>query len=170
MATYQVVPVKWRKKAGGGKQPYQGHFFPGNPEKYEGNATNIIFRSGMELRLFKYLDQTPGIVAWSSEETIIMYRSPVDKKMHRYFVDAKVTTKNKEGVTTTYLIEVKPTYQIDPPKLPKKPTKKSQARFLRELDTYDVNQAKWKQAEAVCNKKGWIFLKLTEHDLTFGRV
>jgi hypothetical protein len=163
--TYRVQPLKWRKKAGGGKQPYQGYFYPGNPEKYEGKLDNIIFRSGLELRLFKYLDQTSGVIHWSSEETVIPYTSPVDGKIHRYYVDAKVTTQ-KNNVTSTYLIEVKPTYQCVPPTKPKKMTKKSQMRFLRESKTYDVNQAKWAHAEALCKSKGWIFLKITEKDLS----
>jgi hypothetical protein len=161
--------VKWRKKAGGGKQPYQGHFYPGYPEKYEGKIDTIMFRSGLELRLFKYLDEAPGIIRWSSEETVIKYRSPVDGKIHRYFVDAKITTK-KDEIETTYLIEVKPASQCKPPSPPKKPNKKSQARFLRESRTYKVNLAKWNQAELVCEQKGWTFLKLTEKDLSFGRV
>jgi hypothetical protein len=164
---YRIQPVKWRKKAGGGKQPYQGHFYPGNPEKYEGNVNTIVFRSGLELRLFKYMDEAPGIIRWSSEEIVIPYRS-IDGKWHRYFVDVKLTTK-KEEVETTYLIEVKPACQCKPPTLPKKPNKKSQARFLRESNTFRVNQAKWAYAEAVCQSKGWIFLKITEKDLMFGR-
>jgi hypothetical protein len=164
---WKVVPTRWRNAKGGGKQPFQGYFVPGYKDKYEGNVNQIIFRSGIELRLFKYLDQQPNVVAWSSEETIIPYVSPVDNRVHRYFVDAKVTVKQKDGNLRTYLIEVKPSYQCSAPKCPEKPNRKSQARYLRESKTYIVNLAKWSAAEEVCAKKGWTFLKLTEKQLVF---
>lgn len=142
-------------------------FYPGNPGKYAGDVNNVIFRSGLELRLFKYLDTHPQVIQWSSEEFVVMYYSPVDKKMHRYFLDAKITTRDKTGTEKTYLIEVKPSYQCIAPKAPKKPNKKNQARFLREAKTWAVNTAKWQAAEAICEKKGWSFLKITEKTLTY---
>ena len=33
------------------------------------------------------------------------------------------------------------------------------------VKTYLINQAKWKQAESVCSKRGWKFLVLTENEL-----
>jgi hypothetical protein len=165
---YRVEPVKWRRKAGGGRQPYQGRYYPAYPEKYEGNVNKIMFRSGMELSLFKYLDMKPTVLKWSSEETVLRYRSPKDGNIHRYFVDAKVTTLEQEK-ERTYLIEVKPSYQCVAPNPPKKPNKRSYARFLREEKTYKVNLAKWNAAEEYCKKRGWTFLKLTEKDLTFGK-
>jgi hypothetical protein len=165
--SWKVKIVKWRKKAGGGKQPYQGYFFPGNPEKYEGNVDKIIFRSGIELRLFKYLDEQPGILAWSSEELTIPYRSPIDGRIHRYFPDVKFKARRKNGSEQTYLVEVKPSYQCVRPTPPKKPNKRSQARYLRESTTYGINLAKWKAAETLCERKGWTFMKWTEKQLVF---
>ena len=161
----KVRPVKWRKNKNG-KEPYQGEFYPANPKKYSGDVNKIIFRSGMELRLFKYMDANPNIVSWSSEETVIPYLSPLDKiqKLHRYFIDVKATVEIN-GVIKTYLIEVKEATQTRPPKPSK--TGKATARFFREQKTYIVNDAKWKAARKVCEKMGWEFLILTNKDLRY---
>ena len=74
---------------------YQGKFKPRNPQKYRGDSTNIIYRSGWELKLMSYLDKHPGVLLWNSEEIVIPYRSPIDGKMHRYFPDFYVEMINK---------------------------------------------------------------------------
>jgi hypothetical protein len=159
-----IRPVKWRKNKNG-KEPYQGGFRPGNVKKYTGDVNKIVFRSGMELRLFKYLDANPRIASWSSEETVIPYMSPMDNKVHRYFVDVKASVMMKDGTTKTYLIEVKESSQTRPPKLPK--TGKKTPRFLREQKTYAVNYAKWETAKKLCQKMGWDFIIMTDKQLRF---
>lgn len=134
----------------------QGIFRPKNPEKYLGNVKNIVYRSSYELMYMKYLDIHEGVVGWSSEELVIHYVSPVDSQFHRYFPDFKVQTK-----TNTFIIEIKPHSQSLPPKVQKKKTKK----YLTEVMTYGVNQAKWNAAEEYCKKRGWIFRVVTEKDL-----
>ena len=70
---------------------YKGFFKPKNPQKYRGDPTNIIYRSGWELKLMLYLDEHKDVVNWGSEELIIPYRSPIDGKVHR---DRKSTRLN----------------------------------------------------------------------------
>ena len=65
---------------------YKGKFVPKNSHKYKGNVNNIIWRSTWERSLMKFLDINPDVIQWSSEETVIPYISPVDNKMHRYFI------------------------------------------------------------------------------------
>ena len=79
---------------------YKGKFTPQHPEKYKGDATNIIYRSSWEVRVMKYLDNNPAIIWWGSEELHIPYYNPVDKKMHRYFPDFIAKVKRKD--TTQY--------------------------------------------------------------------
>jgi len=136
---------------------YQGKFTPKHPEKYLGNPTNIVFRSKWELDLMMYLDNNTDIIGWGSEELVIPYRSPLDGKMHRYFPDIIVKTKNKE----TILIEVKPFDQVKEPVVPRKKTQ----RFLNEAATYVVNQAKWKAAQEYCADRKWKFQIITEKEL-----
>ena len=87
---------------------YKGKFKPNKPQKYIGNPTNIIYRSLLERRFMVYCDKKSSILEWGSEEVIVPYKSPVDNRMHRYFVDFIIKLKNKDGITETLLIEVKP--------------------------------------------------------------
>ena len=97
---------------------YKGRFTPQNPKKYNGDPSNIIYRSSWELRVMKYLDENQAVEWWASEELPIRYRSPVDQRVHRYFPDFIVKTKKK-----TFILEVKPDHQTRPPKQ-KRRTKK----------------------------------------------
>lgn len=141
--------------------PYKGKFKPANPEKYTGNPENIIYRSSWELKVMKYLDTNPNVIYWASEELFIPYISPVDQREHRYFPDFIIKTKKKDGNLETYMIEIKPEIQTKAPEKRSKRTRK----FLNEIATYSVNQAKWRAADIYCQKKGWKFMVLTERDI-----
>ena len=140
---------------------YQGYFKPKNPQKYKGDPTNIVYRSSWELKLMLYLDSHKDIVTWSSEEIFIPYRSPIDNKIHRYFPDFIVTKINKEGKKETALIEVKPAAQTMPPKKQEKVTRK----YITEVTTWGINEAKWKAAVEYCKDRKWQFKVITEEDL-----
>ena len=114
-------------------------------------------RSSWETRFASWCDKNPAVIKWCSEETIVPYRCPTDNKIHRYFVDFKITTVNKK----TYLVEVKPKSQTVPPVYPGRQTK----RYLAESMTYIKNEAKWKAATAYCIDKGWTFHIFTEKEL-----
>ena len=102
---------------------YKGKFKPKNPKKYKGNPTNIIYRSLLERRFMVYLDNTPAVLKWSSEEIIIPYVSPLDNRVHRYFPDFYMKYKNSSGQIVEDLIEVKPFKQTSPPNPKRKLTK-----------------------------------------------
>jgi hypothetical protein len=139
---------------------HSGKFKPKHPDKYNGDATNVIFRSSWELKVMQWLDLSENVVWWSSEELAIKYFNPIDNKIHRYFPDFIVKIKRKDGTVTTYVLEVKPEYQT------KQPVKKRQTqRFIKESVTYVVNQSKWKAATEFCKDHGWVFKILTEKDI-----
>lgn len=140
---------------------YKGKFHPKYPQKYKGDPTNIIYRSLWEMRFMRYLDQHPSVMFWASEEVIIPYISPVDKKVHRYFPDFWVRMKAQDGTINNVLIEIKPHQQTKIPVKPQKLTRK----FINEARTYSVNQAKWKAAEEFCRDRNWLFKVLTEKEL-----
>ena len=146
---------------------YQGKFKPRNPHKYMGDPSNIIYRSGWELRLMSYLDKHDSVLKWGSEELIIPYRSPIDGKIHRYFTDFIVKQINNKGERETVVIEVKPKAQTIPPDVSKANTKTGRAspRYINEVKTWGVNQAKWKAASAYCEDRGWKFQIMTEDQL-----
>lgn len=140
---------------------YQGYFKPKNPSKYIGNSSNIIYRSSWELKLMGYLDSHPSILKWSSEELAIPYFSPVDRRLHRYFPDFLIQKKDVKGTTSTVLVEVKPKNQTQPPKKKTRTTKK----YINEVKTYAINEAKWKAALEYCKDRGWEFMIMTEKEL-----
>ena len=65
----------------------QGYYQPEKPEKYVGNRNSIFFRSSWELKLMIYFDKNEKVNRWSSEPFSIDYFYPIDKKIHRYFID-----------------------------------------------------------------------------------
>lgn len=150
----------------------RGRFVPNNPEKYEGQwwkdtpkgrISNIIYRSGIELKMLKYLDSHPSILKWSSEEIKIPYVKPTTGRVHTYFVDFKVTRLTKAGKHVTALIEVKWSTATVPPKVPKKKTR----RYMREQTDWLINQAKWAEAKKICDKNGWEWIIMTEKQLSY---
>jgi hypothetical protein len=132
-------------------------FVPVFPEKYTGDPTNIIMRSSWETMFANWCDKNPSITKWSSEETVIPYRCPTDNLIHRYFVDFKITVSTGK----TYLVEVKPLNQTQPPVYPGKRTQ----RYLTESLTFMKNQAKWKAATEYAKDRGWEFKIITEREL-----
>lgn len=135
---------------------YKGMYKVKNPAKYAGDATNVIYRSLWERNVFRWLDDNPQVIKWSSEEVVIPYYYDVDKKYHRYFIDIKFTT-----LAGTYLVEIKPKNQTVPPKKPSRQTK----RYLTEVASYVKNQNKWKAAEKYAKERGWKFVVWTEDEI-----
>lgn len=131
------------------------------PEKYAGDPTNVVMRSSWETRFANWCDKNPAVIKWSSEETIIPYRCPTDDRIHRYFVDFKIQIRNKDGLLKTYLIEVKPAKQTQPPVYPGRNTQ----RYITESMTFIKNQAKWKAAVEFAKDRGYEFKIITEHEL-----
>ena len=140
---------------------YKTYYIIKNKSKYMGNPDNIICRSLWERRVCKYLDENTNIIRWGSEELIIPYYSPIDKKTHKYFPDFIAEIQNNDSEIRTIVIEVKPKKQTKPPKKPKRQTK----NYINECVIFTINEAKWKSAEQFCKKKKWEFIILTETDI-----
>jgi len=140
---------------------YKGKFQPKNSQKYNGDPTKIIYRSLWERKFMKFCDDKKNILQWSSEEVIVPYRSPIDNRMHRYYVDFLVTSINRNGIKETLLIEVKPKRQCKPPKKKSRVTK----GYIKEVKAWGINSAKWEAATEYAENKGWKFIILTEDDL-----
>ena len=146
---------------------YKGKFRPKNPNKYKGNPTNIIYRSLLERRFMVYLDNTPSVLKWSSEEIVVPYVSPLDGRVHRYFPDFYMKYKDKDAMIVETLIEIKPLKHTKPPDPKRKLTKtgRTSKKYLREVNTYIINEAKWKQAVKFCEERGWNWRIVTEKDI-----
>jgi hypothetical protein len=147
---------------------YSGRYRPTNPEKYKGDTTKIIYRSSYELKFFRYIDQHPDIIWWQSEELSIPYMSPIDGKVHRYFPDVVLKKKTSDDKYEIVMIEIKPEKQTRMPDISKKNATKTgriSRRYLNEVKTYGINDAKWQQARKYCQERGWRFEILTEKGL-----
>ena len=109
-----------------------------------------------------YCDRNDNIIEWGSEEVIVPYRSPWDGKMHRYFPDFYMKVKQTNGTYKKFIIEVKPKAQCkEHNKTPKRKTRK----WYKEVQTWGINQAKWKSATDYCENRGMEFKILTEDHL-----
>lgn len=150
----------------GSRKYHQGRYQPVNPTKYIGNPTNIIYRSGWEKMFLQWCDITPAVLSYGSEELVIPYISPIDRRMHRYFVDFFIVVRQSDGTMKKFAIEIKPYAQTRPPRI----TKKMMTESVRyKLDTYAVNMAKWEAARKFCRMNGMDFVILTERNLIKGK-
>ena len=140
---------------------YKGRYTPKNPKKYKGDYHNIVYRSLWERKFMVYCDNSDNILEWGSEEIIIPYLSPWDGKLHRYFPDFYIKVKQSSGNIKKFVIEVKPKKQTKPPKPVHRKTKK----WLSEVKTYGINEAKWKSAKEWCEGNDMEFKILTEDEL-----
>jgi len=143
------------------KEIYKGKFFPRNTSKYLGDPTSIVYRSSYELKFMHWCDRNSSVLGWNSEEVVIPYRSPIDNRVHRYFVDFYMEVKDETGTRKQYLIEVKPDRFTRPPASGKRKTK----RYLQEIANYAVNEAKWNTAKDFCRKQNMEFRIVTEKEL-----
>jgi len=142
---------------------YKGRFKPKKPSKYKGDPSNIIYRSRWELMVMMKFDAHPNILEWSSEEVVIPYIDPITNVKRRYFPDFWCKKKNRSnGQIEETLIEVKPLAQTKPPQVR---TGKPNKRYLNEVRTWGVNEAKWEAAKDLCMMKKWQFVIITEREL-----
>ena len=140
---------------------YKGRYNPVNPKKYKGNPQNIIYRSLWERKFMVYCDTNDKVLEWGSEEIIIPYISPWDGKVHRYFPDFYIKVKQSSGNLKKFIIEVKPKKQTRPPK----PVVRKTKRWINEVRTFGINEAKWKHATKWCKDNDMEFKILTEEEL-----
>ncbi len=109
----------------------------------------------------QWCDKNENVLEWGSEEIIIPYISPVDNRVHRYFPDFYIRARTRNDGIKKFVIEVKPKAQCSPPK----PQRRKTRKFLNEVKTYAVNDAKWKAAQDYCKDRRMTFMILTEKEL-----
>lgn len=141
---------------------YSGKYKPQNIKKYVGDPSKVIYRSLLERRFMLFCDQNPNVLKWASEELAIPYISPLDNRMHRYYVDFIIEVKTANNEIKTYLVEIKPDKQT---KKPKSTEKKSNKTFLKEMTTWAINTKKWQAAEQFAKENNWEFKIITEKSL-----
>ena len=136
---------------------YKGRYTLKKPDKYAGDAKKVIYRSLWERNTFRWCENNPKVKLWNSEEVVVPYVSTVDKKLHRYYVDLLIQMEDKK----TYLVEIKPKKETQPPKKRSRKTKK----YINEQLTYIKNNDKWEAANKFAEHNGWKFQVWTEETL-----
>jgi hypothetical protein len=131
-----------------------------NEKKYLGDPSKIVARSSWERVFMIWCDKNPNVLRWASEEVVVPYISPLDNQKHRYFVDFFVEyIDGKTGEKKQKLVEIKPRAQRLEPK------NRNGKSYRGAVETYVVNQAKWKAAEIYAKAHGMEFVVLDEYDL-----
>jgi hypothetical protein len=144
------------------KKYYQGFYHPKNPRKYIGKKDNIVYRSGLELKLFRWADNSPNVLEWNSEEVKIPYYDPIMRKQRQYFIDAYIKIKERD-ITKQYLVEIKPWKQTQEPKASRG---KKKSNLLYEQVQWETNsKGKWPAAREFAKKHGMEFIIITEKEL-----
>ena len=135
----------------------QGFFkaFCNHPEKYFGDLSKAFFRSGLELKFFKWLDSNPDVLQWNSEVQKVGYHCPVRGSDHVYIIDVYMKYKDSSGKIKESFIEVKPKAQTIKPDITKRGGKSRMKLFL-------LNCAKWQAAAKLAAKRGMDFKIITE--------
>lgn len=146
-----------------------GKYEPTNPEKYVGDIHNIICRSSWEYRFCTYCDLNESILKWTSEPLYIDYYNPLDKKMHKYYVDFYVKSVKSDGSTEEWILEVKPERQTQKPIYEGFMTTAKLKSYNHKMQIYITNQAKFKAAVEWANKRGFKFKIVDENFLFRGK-
>lgn len=121
----------------------------------------INFKSSLELKAFRYADYNKHVTKWSIEPFPIYYVKPTDGKKHRYYIDLFLEFSSGHK----FLVEVKSKSETKPPRKPGKKTEKAIMNYQRKLQTYAINQAKWKAATEFAARNNMKFIILTENEL-----
>ena len=101
----------------------------------------------------RFLEQSPKIKRWASEEFAIPYFLTTDKKWHRYFPDFYIEFETGDK----FIVEIKPFSQ----RILKEGVKVRKAEYYKFIQ----NQTKWQFANTLAKENGMIFLVFDEYDL-----
>ena len=146
---------------------HQGFFKPNHPEKYMGDITHIVYRSGLELSFMTFLDQSESVLKWNSEGITIVYQD-LQGESHRYYPDFYYECKNPKNTIDgidKVVVELKPYKETQQPIMPKNESVKSLTNYEYSLRTFMKNKMKWAKAVEWCQKRGLKFIIITEEHL-----
>ena len=134
---------------------------------FDMNENAIKYRSSWEKAFMVFCSMNDNIIKVNSEGMKVKYNNPVTGKVSTYYLDFMIETKDNK----IWLVEIKPRVQRFPPKKPKsniknlKKASKANKRYIKAVETYAINQAKWKATEILCEEKGWNFIIIDETHL-----
>ena len=121
----------------------------------------LVYRSLWERSMIEWCDANSSVLKWGLESVTVKYMHPVRQKMSKYIIDFYVEFDDGREM----IIEVKPNKETKQPILTEAKTTKSgkpNARFKREIETYMINQEKWRVAKEFASNHGFEFFVFDE--------
>ena len=162
----------YKQSQNGRYKSLQGFYIPRNGGPYKGPAKKPLFRSKLELRLMRMLDNpnAANVAAWEYESRRIPYRDkssvfydnsgrPVFQQRN-YVVDFVVKVKAGNGVVNTFWIEVKSVNDIE---VNKRHRTTKNAKISEKIRL--KNMCKWMAAAQAAKNSGARFMVVTEKEL-----
>ena len=163
-------------RKGNGKSKYkQGNFIPENKDKVLklNSQGGIYYRSGYELKIYKYLDVCERVKHWGAEFIEIPYSKRSVKKTdwgeyiyettnHRYYPDVYYELESADGTIKKIIGEIKPYSETLMPTIPKRATKKQLENFEYAMKMWNSNMYKWERAIEYANNREMEFVIITE--------
>lgn len=155
----------------------QGKYYVKNKAKCLNKSGIIEYKSSYEAKFCHELDvKRKNVVSWSYETLTVTYKSPIDKKLHRYYIDFIFDVRQHDGSIQKFLVEIKPSHEKEEIELfeskgitPKKHGNMKAESWLFKQRAFLVNVEKWRSAKRYAEAKGYTFLVVTEKDL-FGKL
>lgn len=145
----------------------QEYYHPKNINKYIGDPEKIIYRSSWERKFMIWLDLNDSVLEWSSEPIAIKYFYPQDQKYHKYYPDFYFKIKKQDGSEVKYLVECKPSSQLQKPQMPKRRTPKTIKNYNYLMEAFTKNYVKVVAAREWCKQNGFEFTFITENSGLF---
>lgn len=142
---------------------HKGQYIITNKNKYIGK-TPPYYKSALEFYFMRYCDNNDNILQWQYEGIAIPYINPLkplkesNEPNANYYPDFYIKYRDLKGEIKEALIEVKSKNETMPPKEQKRISKK----WKQEFCTYKLNESKWRQCKAYCDKAGLGFMIITE--------
>lgn len=151
----------------------QGIYTAKNKQKCLNKNGKIHYKSSYEAKFAHILDvERPNVLKWGYETLTLTYKSPIDKKLHRYYMDFIFDVKKGNGEIETYLVEIKPSKEKEEIDLYeskgitiKRHGNMKDTSWLYKQRAFLINIEKWRAARRYCKSKGYIFIVITEKDL-----
>ena len=94
-------------------------------------------------------------------EVLDSYKSPVDKRVHRYFQTLLLKLRRTQETSKLMLLRLNLTNKLNHHRKKRRVTKS----YIYECKTYAVNTAKWKAAQEWCADRKIEFKIITEKEL-----
>ena len=123
---YRAMPNNIKDSRGRDKYK-NGIYSVINPNKYLGDINMVIFRSGWEYKLYRWLDMNDKVVKWNVEGITIPYQMEDNGKWKTlsYHPDCYAEVQKGDGTIDRLVIEIKPYAETIPPVMSKNMTAKT---------------------------------------------